>query len=102
MIFVLSQIIRQPMLLLLLTLSVSTVNATQVNVNLATSYEIADSLHIQQRLAEKISIHCQYMTCRKPEDLLVLQDIDETVLNKIRAELLFSIMEGQVSDIDDC
>lgn len=80
----------------------SVLSATPVNVNLASSYEIADSLHVEQRLAERISIHCQYVTCRNAKDLLDITGVNKIMLKQIEKDLIFTIMDRGTGYSDDC
>lgn len=76
--------------------------ANPVNVNLASSYEIAESLHVPQKVAERISIHCQYYTCREAKDLLPVTGVDQALINKIEKDLIYSVMERGTGYSDDC
>ncbi|BBP45649.1 hypothetical protein THMIRHAS_10220 [Thiosulfatimonas sediminis] len=51
---------------------------------------------------ERVSIHCQYYTCRKARDLLAVRGIDETTLQAIEKDLIYSIMEMGSGYSDDC
>lgn len=64
--------------------------AAPVNVNTATSIEVANALTgIGEAKAMKITEHCQAVKCKQPEDLLQVNGIGEKTLEKIRADLRF-------------
>ncbi|CAN8139926.1 Helix-hairpin-helix domain-containing protein [uncultured Thiomicrorhabdus sp.] len=96
--------LKNPVTAILLGLLLITpkLQASAVNVNLASSHEIAEALQIPQRTAERISIHCQYYTCRKAEDLLPVTGVDRALLKKIQHDLIYSIMERGSGYSDDC
>ncbi|HIE39833.1 MAG TPA: DNA-binding protein [Thiomicrorhabdus sp.] len=66
------------------------VSAASVNVNKASVDEIAAALTgIGPAKALAISKHCRNVTCKKPEDLLMVKGIGEKTLEKISKNVKF-------------
>lgn len=81
--------LRSVMLLTGSLLSLS-VLASPVNVNTASSEEIAIALSgVGPSKAQAISSYCRETKCTKAEDLLNVKGIGEKTLDKIRADLRF-------------
>ena len=76
--------------------------AEPVNVNLATSFEIASALQVSQKLAESISMHCQYVMCRDPEDLSHAPGMTTAILKRVEPDLIFSVMDSGLGYSDYC
>lgn len=97
-----------PMTLLkatIVTLSLTLTNityATPINVNLASSFEISRALQVSQKLAENISMHCEYVTCRHARDLLQVPGMTRKILQRIQNELLFDMVQRGTGYSDDC
>jgi hypothetical protein len=92
----------KPTLMLMMILIAPFAHTEPVNVNLATADEISSSLNLSRKAGDSISMHCQYLTCRRPEDLLQAPGINTDILNRIRNELIFTLMERGTGYSDDC
>jgi len=64
--------------------------ASPVNVNKASTEEIAIALKgVGPTKAQAISSYCKETTCSKPEDLLNVKGIGDKTLEKIKEDLRF-------------
>jgi competence protein ComEA len=77
--------------------------ASPVNVNMSSTQDIAKALNgVSFHLAERIQMHCEIMTCRKPDDLLPVRGMNPELLEKIQHDLRFSIIDKGLVIGDDC
>jgi len=85
----------------LASLYVTPIMADAVNVNLSTTNEIQQSLKVSQKVAEDINLGCQYQTCRSEKDLMKIPGVEQSMLNKHRQDVIYSIMERGMSETGD-
>lgn len=94
--------ITQVVILILMFLFSPLTYSTPVNINISASYDIAEALEINQKLAESIAIHCELYICNEAEDIQNLQGMTQAVFDRIRLDLRFNIMERSLDLNGDC
>ena len=72
-------------------------------VNIMAAEDIAEALDgVDLTLASEIQIHCELLICTKPEDLNRLPGMSKELLEKIRPDLMFDIIERGMDQNDEC
>ncbi|MEA3404354.1 MAG: hypothetical protein U9R28_01290 [Pseudomonadota bacterium] len=78
-------------------------HSTPVNINISAPQDIAKALNgVDLSLAEKIAIHCEVTTCRLPADLLAVEGVSTSLLEEIKQDLIFNIIQRGMDLDDDC